>query len=290
MLTTGFQSVAPLISRAASSLLILASSVCKSLQCLISALTQGGEGGHLFRLTCWVCCRVRGILQTVITGLCGECLQCMDHAGFAPAQFLAACVLCGSAGKESTCSVGDLGSIPGLGGSPGEGKGYPIQYSDLENSMDCIIHWVTNWTCPLGHDWAAFTFTFLAPVLSRSTLLRLQVALKGNCPKRALGCMHFPGLSCSGSGSRVLHKGRDSVGPAFCALPRSRELRQPGAFRAHYPRCVVHLITSLAPAARFPGCIVKVPSQLCRVSSGGLISCCNPPNRCQPSRIPGRVG
>ena len=44
----------------------------------------------------------------------------------------------GSADKESTCNVGDLGSIPGLGGSPGEGKGYPLQYSDLENSMDCI--------------------------------------------------------------------------------------------------------------------------------------------------------
>ena len=41
----------------------------------------------------------------------------------------------GSAGKESACSVGDLGSIPGLGGSPGEGKGYPLQYSGLEKSM-----------------------------------------------------------------------------------------------------------------------------------------------------------
>ena len=43
---------------------------------------------------------------------------------------------CGSAGKESTCNVGDLGSIPGLGRSPGEGKGYPLQYSGLENSTD----------------------------------------------------------------------------------------------------------------------------------------------------------
>ena len=43
---------------------------------------------------------------------------------------------CGSAGKESTCNVGDLGLIPGLGKSPGEGKGYPLQYSGLENSMD----------------------------------------------------------------------------------------------------------------------------------------------------------
>ena len=45
----------------------------------------------------------------------------------------------GSAGKESACNAGALGSIPGLGRSPGEGHGYPLQYSGLENSMDCII-------------------------------------------------------------------------------------------------------------------------------------------------------
>ena len=49
----------------------------------------------------------------------------------------------GSAGKESTRNVGNLGLIPGLGRSPGEGKGYTIQYSGLENSMDCIVHGVT---------------------------------------------------------------------------------------------------------------------------------------------------
>ena len=48
-----------------------------------------------------------------------------------------------SAGKESTCNAVDPGSIPGLGRSPGEGKGYPVQYSGLENSMDCIIQGVT---------------------------------------------------------------------------------------------------------------------------------------------------
>ena len=45
----------------------------------------------------------------------------------------------GSADKESNCNVGDLGSIPRLGRSPGEAKGYPLQYSGLENSMDCIV-------------------------------------------------------------------------------------------------------------------------------------------------------
>ena len=54
---------------------------------------------------------------------------------------------CSSAGKESTCNAGDLGSIPALGRSPGEGKGYPLQYSGLENSMDCIVHGVAeSWT------------------------------------------------------------------------------------------------------------------------------------------------
>ena len=47
---------------------------------------------------------------------------------------------CGSAGKESACNAGDLGSIPGLGRSPGEGNSYPLQYSGLENSIDCIVH------------------------------------------------------------------------------------------------------------------------------------------------------
>ena len=49
---------------------------------------------------------------------------------------------CDSAGKESACNAGNLGSIPGLGISPGEGKGYPLQYSGLENSMGCIVHGV----------------------------------------------------------------------------------------------------------------------------------------------------
>ena len=46
---------------------------------------------------------------------------------------------CGSTGKESTCNAGDLDSTPGLGRCPGEGKGYSLQYSGLENSMDRIV-------------------------------------------------------------------------------------------------------------------------------------------------------
>ena len=61
-----------------------------------------------------------------------------------------------SAGKESACSVGDPGSIPGSGRSPGEWIGYPLQCSGLENSVDCIVHGVAkNWTRPSN-----FNFSF----------------------------------------------------------------------------------------------------------------------------------
>ena len=48
-----------------------------------------------------------------------------------------------SVGKESVCNARDPSSIPGLGRSPGEGKGYPLQYSALETIMNCIVHRVT---------------------------------------------------------------------------------------------------------------------------------------------------
>ena len=63
---------------------------------------------------------------------------------------------CGSAGKEFPCNVGDLGLIPGLGRSPGEGKVYPLQHSGLENSMGCIVHGVTKSRTLLSD----FHFTF----------------------------------------------------------------------------------------------------------------------------------
>ena len=53
-----------------------------------------------------------------------------------------------SVGKESACSARDLDSIPGLGTSPGEGKGYPLQCSGLENPMDCIVYGSQR----VGHD------------------------------------------------------------------------------------------------------------------------------------------
>ena len=58
-----------------------------------------------------------------------------------------------SVGKESTCNAGDPGLIPGLGRAAGEGEGYPLQYSSLEKSMDCIVPGSQR----VGHDWATFT-------------------------------------------------------------------------------------------------------------------------------------
>ena len=62
-----------------------------------------------------------------------NCLSTIYYVGFPG----------GSAGKKSTCSVGELGSICGLGWSPGERIGYPLQYSGLENPIDCIVHDIT---------------------------------------------------------------------------------------------------------------------------------------------------
>ena len=74
---------------------------------------------------------------------------------------------CGSAGKESACNVGDLSSIPGLGRSPGEGNGYPLQYSGLENSIDYIVHGVTKSLTCLSD--CHFHFGFLASLIPEAS-------------------------------------------------------------------------------------------------------------------------
>ena len=196
------------------SLIILASSVRKSLQCLISALTQGCEGGHLFRLTCSVVLWRGRKISNKYLWCVGGVLTCMD------------------------------------------------------------------WVCPKSR-WC---------VLPGSTLLRLQGALQGLCIlKQSLHFVHLPSLSHSGSW--VLCKGIDSVGYAFCALPRSEQLRQSGVWQAHCPTWAVSLNHLPSPSHSVSqvhrrSTVSGVPC----VSSGELISGCDPLGRCQPSRIPGRHG
>ena len=128
---------------------VIASSVCWSLQCLISALIQRGRWWTLFFLGSLVQsrCGEGGTLQTSNTGVCS---QCLSHTGPAP--------------THCTCS------LP----------------AHTAQALGCSA---------------------------------------GNHPRPALGCLHLPSLSRSGSGPRVVLRGADSVGPAFCALPRSEQLR-----------------------------------------------------------------
>ena len=158
-----------------------------------------------------LCCGEGGTLQTNIIGMCGDCLQCMDHTGFAPAH---------------------------------NGVHFPGQ----------------------------------APV-----------ALQANCPKWALHFVHFPGLTCSGSGSGswVLHKGTDSVGCILCPS------RVSSSGDHVLGECRWTVLLDHLPG---PSCLVSQVyckstdlGVLC-VSSGELISGCDPPGRCQPYRIPERFG
>ena len=96
---------------------ILASSVCKSLQCLISALIQWGEAiylGSLFQL----CFGDRGTPQTNITGVCGECSRCLSHTGFAFAHSM--CAFPVYTAQAPGCSAGEVSKAsPGLHALPG---------------------------------------------------------------------------------------------------------------------------------------------------------------------------
>ena len=86
-----------------------------------------------------------------------------------------------SAGKESACNVGDLGSISGLGRSPGEGKGYPLQYSGLENSMDYIVYGVTKSRTQLSNFHFHFSFLHTPKISFNSP----------NTPSIRCYCFHF---------------------------------------------------------------------------------------------------
>ena len=92
-------------------------------------------------------------------------------------------VFLGSAGKESACNVGDLGSTSGLGRSPGEGKSYPLQYSELENPMDCIVHGVAkSWTWLSDfhfHLWESRAFLLAQMVKNLPAMRETQVQSLG---------------------------------------------------------------------------------------------------------------
>ena len=85
---------------------------------------------------------IHGVIRKVLGGKHYRCCLPLHGCTYERGPCLSLGFPCGSADKESACNVGDLGSIPGLGRSPGEGNSYPLQYPGLENSMDCVVHGV----------------------------------------------------------------------------------------------------------------------------------------------------
>ena len=77
-----------------------------------------------------------------------------------PLQFSWASLVAQMIKTPSACFVGDLGLIPGLGRSPGEGKDYLLQYSGLENFMTRVAWLAVAWVARVRHNWATFTFTY----------------------------------------------------------------------------------------------------------------------------------
>ena len=102
-----------------------------------------------------------------------------------------ACILicmgfpCGSAGKEYACNAGDLGLISGLGRSPGEGKGYPLQCSGLENSMGCIVHGVAKNRTQLSDFHFTLVLATGPPEVPLPSLTRPWVLLGSGCSPEA---------------------------------------------------------------------------------------------------------
>ena len=105
-----------------------------------------------------------------------------------------------SAGRESACSVGELGLIPGLGRSPGERNSYPLQYSGLTNSMDYIVHGVAKSRTQLSD----FHFHFWLSILIHTHTCSPVLTMASGQPywqgpdARLMVLMHFvPQALCS---------------------------------------------------------------------------------------------
>ena len=129
-------------------------------------------------------------------------------------------------------------------------------------SLACVgsahIVWATLGLCP-----------FTECVFSRSSLLRFKVILQGNCLKQALDFVHFPGLSCSGSGLGYSTRVQTRLGLRFVPVSGLSSSCDQVLGKLTLPRWVVCLTTSLVPATQFPVCAARAPPQVCCVSPLG---------------------
>ena len=114
--------------------------------------------------------------------------MCVFYFLISPSSFLSG-LPCGSAGKESACNTGDLGLIPGLGRFPREEKGYPLQCSGLENSMDHIVHWGSQ---KVGHDWENFILHSSHIHVNRHFILYSLVIIWKTCTGKSIPSLLFP--------------------------------------------------------------------------------------------------
>ena len=159
-------------------LFILASSVCWSLQCLISALTQGGGSGHFFRLPCSVVLW-GGTLQTNNTGVCS---QCLSHTGFAPAHSV--CAFLVYTAQALDCSAGEVFKVgPAL---------HALPMSMCSGSL--VLHKGTDpdGLCSFYPFWVQATKMIRCLVSSLS-----QVAHESYAPPQSLP--PFPQVCCKGT-------------------------------------------------------------------------------------------
>ena len=126
-----------------------------------------------------------------------------------------------SVGKESAYNAGDPSSIPGLGRSPGEGKGYPLQYPGLENSMDCIVHGVTK--CHKELDGVTFTFTCWPFTIVGNSVSWQAVSF--SCVLEISFLSFSSPSNCNSKGlyhnSKGLYHWHQWLGTQGCASPRS---------------------------------------------------------------------
>ena len=139
----------------------------------------------------------------------------------------------GSAGKESACSAEDVGSIPGLGRSPGKGKGYPLQYSGLENSMD-----YSPWGCKESDTtaWLSPSLCVCVHLLVNKTLNRWETSRQTYSQR----CSARPGPGFRKSELRMIARSKETLKPA-----------RPGLQAQGSP----HLLSDLCPPHRLFKCI-----------------------------------
>ena len=183
---------------------------------------------------------------------CSETIQCLHLS-------VVSGLPCGSAAKESACTVVDLGSTPGLGKSPGEGKGYPLQFSGLKNSMDYTVHGVTN------------SWTRLSDLLSLSlhSTGRYTMSSPAHCSVW-LGCFNSPFHHLWSSWMTVLGLSCGLPIPCFLlCVCRYMEYRR-GWMERSYPWNVPLTSSHRWSSLEFARSAISWPPAPCPVSAGSL--------------------